>query len=98
MRTQGREVDDPDGHILSNVASPPTQIAHIEYQDFLRAFETLTPEHREVLILVGASGLTYEEAAEVCGVAVGTVKSRVNRARAALVAETERTVSPVTAH
>ena len=38
-------------------------------------------EHREALILVGGAGLTYEEAAEICGCALGTIKSRVNRAR-----------------
>lgn len=49
--------------------------------DFRQAFDRLSPEHREVLILVGASGFSYEEAAEMTGVAVGTVKSRANRAR-----------------
>jgi len=44
----------------------------------------LPPEQREALILVGAGGFAYEEAAEICGVAVGTVKSRVSRARKAL--------------
>jgi RNA polymerase sigma-70 factor (ECF subfamily) len=44
----------------------------------------LPPEHREALILVGAAGLSYEEAAEICGCALGTIKSRVNRARARL--------------
>ena len=44
----------------------------------------LPPEQREALILVGAGGFAYEEAAEICGVAVGTVKSRVSRARRAL--------------
>ena len=48
------------------------------------AMRQLSHEHREVLILVGAAGLTYEEAAEVCGCALGTIKSRVNRARAKL--------------
>ena len=46
----------------------------------------LPPEQREALILVGAGGFAYEEAAEICGVAVGTVKSRVSRARRALLA------------
>jgi len=41
----------------------------------------LAPDHREVLTLVGASGCSYEEAAQICGCAVGTIKSRVNRAR-----------------
>ena len=44
----------------------------------------LPPEQREALILVGAGGFAYEEAAEICGCAVGTVKSRVSRARRAL--------------
>jgi RNA polymerase sigma-70 factor (ECF subfamily) len=44
----------------------------------------LPPEQREALILVGAGGFAYEEAAEICGCAVGTVKSRVSRARKAL--------------
>ena len=44
----------------------------------------LTDEQREALILVGAQGFSYEDAAETCGVAVGTIKSRVNRARARL--------------
>jgi RNA polymerase sigma-70 factor (ECF subfamily) len=52
--------------------------------DFVRAFQQLPDEQREALALVGASGLSYEEAAEMTGVAVGTVKSRANRARARL--------------
>jgi RNA polymerase sigma-70 factor, ECF subfamily len=46
-----------------------------------RALGQLPPDQREALLLVGASGLSYEEAANICGVAVGTIKSRVNRAR-----------------
>jgi RNA polymerase sigma-70 factor (ECF subfamily) len=60
---------------------PPTQEAALEFSDFRRAFWRLGEDHREVLILVGASGLSYEEAAEVCHCAVGTIKSRVSRAR-----------------
>ena len=48
------------------------------------ALRRLPDEHREALILVGAAGLSYEEAAEICGCALGTIKSRVNRARARL--------------
>ena len=47
-------------------------------------FEQLPDEQREALILVGASGFSYEEAADMCGVAVGTIKSRANRGRARL--------------
>ncbi len=52
--------------------------------DFKAAFAQLADEHREALILVGASGFSYDDAAEMCGVATGTMKSRVNRARAKL--------------
>jgi RNA polymerase sigma-70 factor (ECF subfamily) len=60
---------------------PATQEVALEFSDFKRAFWQLGEDHREVLILVGASGLSYEEAAEVCHCAVGTIKSRVSRAR-----------------
>ncbi len=48
------------------------------------ALQQLPSEQCEALVLVGAAGLTYEEAAEICGCALGTIKSRVNRARARL--------------
>ena len=53
-------------------------------REFLGALQVLPPDQREALVLVGASGLSYEEAAEVLGTRVGTVKSRVSRARARL--------------
>ena len=62
-------------------ATPATQEAALELCDFRRAFWQLGDSHREVLMLVGTSGLSYEEAAKVCDCAVGTVKSRVSRAR-----------------
>lgn len=49
-----------------------------------RALLTLPPERREALLLVGAGGFSYEEAAQICGCALGTIKSRVGRARATL--------------
>jgi RNA polymerase sigma-70 factor (ECF subfamily) len=49
--------------------------------DFRDAFAKLPDEQREALVLVGASGFSYEEAAEMCGCAVGTIKSRANRGR-----------------
>lgn len=57
------------------------QDAPLELCDFRRAFWQLSYEHREALILIGPSGMSYEEAAAVCGCAVGTIKSRVCRAR-----------------
>ena len=53
--------------------------------DFEKVFAYLPVEQREALILVGASGMSYEEAADTCEVAIGTIKSRVNRGRAKLV-------------
>jgi RNA polymerase sigma-70 factor (ECF subfamily) len=65
-------------------AMPPTQEANLEVRDFRRAFGQLGDDQREVLILVGASGLSYEEAAQVCDCPIGTIKSRVSRARRTL--------------
>jgi len=62
----------------------PQQIASLEYSELCTALTKLDPKHREAVMLVGASGLSYGEAASVCGCPVGTVKSRVNRARTEL--------------
>jgi RNA polymerase sigma-70 factor (ECF subfamily) len=59
----------------------PEQEGHLDLQDFLAALGELPPDQRESLLLVGAEGFSYEEAAEISGCAVGTIKSRVNRAR-----------------
>ena len=57
-----------------------------ELSDIARALQALPAEQREALILVGAGGFAYEEAAQISNCAVGTVKSRVARARRALIA------------
>src|SRR6476646_767856 len=62
----------------------PNQSGQLELADVQRGLQTLPEAQREALILVGAGGLSYEEAAEICGVAVGTIKSRVARGRVAL--------------
>lgn len=67
------------------LAAPAGQDKQIELADMQRGLMQLPENQREALILVGAGGFAYEEAAEICGVAVGTIKSRVARARAALV-------------
>lgn len=81
LRKTRREVQDSDGTHAAALSEKPAHDARLAYQDFLRAFDLLSPEHREVLVLVGASGFTCEEAADMMGVAVGTVKSRASRAR-----------------
>ncbi len=66
------------------LAAPASQDRHIELSDMQRALMHLPQPQREALILVGAGGFAYEEAAEICGCAVGTIKSRVARGRVAL--------------
>ena len=66
------------------LAAPASQDRHIELSDMQRALLHLPQPQREALILVGAGGFAYEEAAEICGCAVGTIKSRVARGRVAL--------------
>jgi RNA polymerase sigma-70 factor (ECF subfamily) len=67
-------------------AAPDEQQWSMELGDMARALRKLPDTQREALILVAAGGISYEEAAKICDVAVGTVKSRVARARAALTA------------
>lgn len=79
-----REVPDEDDQHAAALSSEPTQEWSVTLKSLQGALAQLPHEHREALILVGAAGLTYEEAAEVCGCALGTIKSRVNRARVRL--------------
>ncbi|MCK0149520.1 RNA polymerase sigma factor [Marivita sp. S6314] len=83
-RKARREVADVDGVMSEAVAQKPDHDGRLQMRDFNTAFDKLNDEQREALVLVGAAGFSYEEAAETCGVAVGTIKSRVNRARARL--------------
>ena len=63
---------------------PAIRKVDLELREFERVFVTLSPVQREAITLVGAKGYSYEEAAELAGCAVGTMKSRVSRARMAL--------------
>src|SRR5690349_11809568 len=81
LRKAKREVEDAEGRFAARIAVRPEQDGSVDLEDFKIAFQQLAPDHREVLTLVGASGCSYEEAAAICGCAVGTIKSRVNRAR-----------------
>ncbi|WP_417684004.1 sigma-70 family RNA polymerase sigma factor [Roseibium sp.] len=76
-----REVADSDGIHAASLTDIPQQGGHLEMSDFLSALQCLPEDQREALILIGASGFSYDEAAEVLGVRTGTVKSRVSRAR-----------------
>ena len=85
-RKRIREVEDTDGSYVGSLKSSPQQHSQVEFEEFRRALVKLIPVQREALIaLVGASGFSCEEAAAICGCAVGTIKSRVHRARTKLV-------------
>lgn len=81
MRKKGREVQDVDGLMAGSLATHPEQYGRMDMQDFRKALAELPDDQREALLLIGASGFSYEEAAEIADCAIGTVKSRVNRAR-----------------
>ena len=81
LRSRRREVPDSDGHHAAQLVSPPAQLHYLELQNVAHAFEGLTAGQREALFLVGVSGMSYDEAARIGGCAVGTIKSRVFRAR-----------------
>lgn len=84
MRKRKREVEDADGAITGRLSVHPAQEGSVDLKDFRRALEQLPEDQREAIILIGASGFSYEEAAEICDCAVGTIKSRVSRARTRL--------------
>jgi len=78
-RKRRREVEDADGSYAKTLKTQPAQNAHLEFEEFRAALDKLPQDQREALILVGASGFSYEDAAAIC-----TIKSRVNRARSKL--------------
>jgi RNA polymerase sigma-70 factor, ECF subfamily len=81
IRKRKREVEDAEGAIAGRVAVEGNQLRHLELSDMKMALAQLPEDQREAVILVGASGFSYEEAADICQVAVGTIKSRVSRGR-----------------
>ncbi|PSJ63423.1 sigma-70 family RNA polymerase sigma factor [Kumtagia ephedrae] len=84
MRKRGREVQDSEGVMTERLAVHPSQHGKLDLADFRAALELLPEDQREAIILIGASGFSYEEAAVICDCAVGTIKSRVSRARTRL--------------
>jgi RNA polymerase sigma-70 factor, ECF subfamily len=83
-RKRSREVQDSDGVYSRGIAVEGDQESHLDLVDFRKALAKLPAEQREVLMMVGASGLSYEEAAAICDVEIGTIKSRLSRARTRL--------------
>jgi RNA polymerase sigma-70 factor, ECF subfamily len=84
LRSRRREVSDSDGHHAAKLSSAPAQLHNLELQNVAEAFRGLPAVQREALFLIAISGLTYDEAALIGRCAVGTIKSRVFRARKTL--------------
>jgi RNA polymerase sigma-70 factor, ECF subfamily len=86
LRKRRREVEDAGGDYAGSITTPGGQDSQLDMSDLRIALQQLPADQREAVVLVGASGFSYQEVAEICGVPVGTVKSRVNRARNRLAA------------
>jgi RNA polymerase sigma-70 factor, ECF subfamily len=83
-RKRRREIGDPEGIHASMLVSPAAQLPHISCGELGTALTTLPAEMRQAIVMVGACGLSYEDAARACGCAIGTIKSRVHRGRSRL--------------
>jgi RNA polymerase sigma-70 factor (ECF subfamily) len=80
-RKSWREIEDRDGYFAEGLKTLPEQDGHVEFEELRRALASLTGDQREALVLVGAAGVPYGEAAKICDCAVGTIKSRGHRGR-----------------
>jgi RNA polymerase sigma-70 factor (ECF subfamily) len=85
-RRSRRLVQDEDGRLAETLSIPPEQIGWGIARDLRTGLGRLSPDQRQALVLVGAEGLSYDEAAEMTGCQAGTIKSRVSRARTMLAA------------
>lgn len=83
-RKLSREVQDSDHVHAGQIAVGGEQESSVSMRDMQRAIDQLPADQREILLMIGVTELSYEEAAQICNIAVGTVKSRLNRARARL--------------
>lgn len=81
LRKHKREVSDSDGLYAATLVSLPDHDGRLAMTAFLAAFAQLSPEHRDIVTLVGVAGYSYDSAAHMLGIPVGTAKSRLSRAR-----------------
>jgi len=85
LRRRSREALEPIETVVDRyLATMPAQETAVQFGEFTRAFACLSPIHREALMLVAVNGVSYEESAEILDVAIGTVRSRLSRARVEL--------------
>jgi|SRR5450432_1442072 len=89
LRSQRRTPEDHAGDDFADTTAGVNAVDRLELRDLERALQRLPAEHREVLLLVGVEELSYKEIATVIGVPIGTVMSRLSRARERLRAELE---------
>jgi len=83
-RRKSRQSEVPIETVIADLAAPATQTKWLEVRDLVSALGKLPAEQREVVLLVGVEGMSYLEAAQILGVALGTVMSRLSRGREAL--------------
>jgi RNA polymerase sigma-70 factor (ECF subfamily) len=86
QRRRRREIPDSDGAYAGTLVFQAAQVSQAACREFYEALGTVPEEMRKPLLLIGAYGFSYGEVARACACAVGTVKSRVHRARAQLAA------------
>lgn len=84
LRKRRNEIEDADGVYSHALRAAPEQESALEFKEFRAALGEIPFNQREALLLVGAAGLSYEDAAAVCQATVGTIKSRINRGRSRL--------------
>lgn len=84
LRNTRRRGEQVDIDSVPEFSTPPTQPGHIALAELARAIETLPVEQKEALLLVTLEGIAYAEAAGIIGIPIGTLMSRLGRARAAL--------------
>lgn len=86
IRKRRNEVEDADGAYAHALRTAPEQESLLEFKEFRAALREIPYNQREALLLVGAAGFSYEDAATICQASTGTIKSRINRARSRLAA------------
>ncbi len=94
LRGRRHQLEEAAGQALPDQVQAATQTDGLALRDLDRMLQRLPPDHREVLLLVAVEGLTYEQTAAVLQVPVGTVMSRLSRARARLRADMEGRTAP----
>jgi RNA polymerase sigma-70 factor (ECF subfamily) len=95
MRKHKREIADPDGVYAGMLVTMPEHFGRLAMTEFLKRFAQLSPEHRDIVTLVGVSGHSYDVAANMIGIPVGTAKSRLSRARVQLSETLDMRVGPM---